>query len=144
MVLPASVCLVRSAAHHPACPFCRALQARAPIGENWNYRSADESGGSPRQKYGVTRLLSGVAENVSCALDHLEKEKQINYLAYHDVLTGLPNRTLLRDRLDQRIVTARHDQKIFAVVMLNLERFRNVNETLGQRAGDELLPPASE
>lgn len=85
------------------------------------------------------RLLSGVAENVSCALDHLEKEKQINYLAYHDVLTGLPNRTLLRDRLDQRIVTARHDQKMFAVVMLNLERFRNVNETLGQRAGDELL-----
>ena len=85
------------------------------------------------------KLLSGVAENVSFALNHLKKKEQLNYLAYHDVLTGLPNRALLRDRLDQRVVTARHDRKIFAVVMLNLERFRNVNETLGRRAGDELL-----
>lgn len=85
------------------------------------------------------KLLTGVAEDVSFALDHLEKEEQLNYLAYHDALTGLPNRTLLRDRLDQRIVAARHDLKMFAVVMLNLERFRNVNETLGQCAGDDLL-----
>ncbi len=85
------------------------------------------------------KLLSGVAENISFALNHLEKKEQLNYLAYHDVLTGLPNRVLLRDRLDQRVVTARHDRKIFAVVMLNIERFRNINETLGRRAGDELL-----
>lgn len=85
------------------------------------------------------KLLTEVALDISFALDHLEKEDRLDYLAYHDALTGLPNRSLLHDRLDQRVSAARSDQKAFAVVMLNLERFRNVNDTLGQHAGDELL-----
>ena len=85
------------------------------------------------------KLLTEVALDISFALDHLEKEDRLDYLAYHDALTGLPNRSLLHDRLDQRVSAARSDQKAFAVVMLNLERFRSVNDTLGQHAGDELL-----
>ncbi|PKO84178.1 MAG: hypothetical protein CVU17_03135 [Betaproteobacteria bacterium HGW-Betaproteobacteria-11] len=85
------------------------------------------------------KLLAEVAGDISFALDHLEKEKRLDYLAYYDVLTGLPNRALLYDRLDQRMNGARHDQKVFAVISLNLERFKIVNETLGQHAGDELL-----
>ena len=85
------------------------------------------------------RLLTEIAGDISFALDHLEKEDRLNYLAYYDALTGLPNRSLLHERLDQRVAAARGEQKRFAVVVLNLERFRSVNDTLGQHAGDDLL-----
>ncbi len=85
------------------------------------------------------RLLTEIAGDISFALDHLEKEDRLNYLAYYDALTGLPNRSLLHERLEQRVVAARGEQKGLAVVVLNLERFRSVNDTLGQHAGDELL-----
>jgi diguanylate cyclase (GGDEF)-like protein/PAS domain S-box-containing protein len=85
------------------------------------------------------RLLTEIAGDISFALDHLEKEKRLDYLAYYDVLTGLPNRALLHDRLGQRVAAGNRDRMTFAVIMLNLARFRNVNETLGQQAGDDLL-----
>jgi diguanylate cyclase (GGDEF)-like protein/PAS domain S-box-containing protein len=85
------------------------------------------------------RLLTELAGDISFALDHLEKKDRINYLAYYDALTELPNRSLLHERLEQKVAVARGEQKSFAVVILNLERFRSVNETLGQHAGDELL-----
>ena len=85
------------------------------------------------------RLLVEMAGDISFALDHLKKEEQLNYLAYFDALTGLPNRALFWDRLDQRVGTARRDQQAFSVIMLDIERFSAVNETLGRQAGDELL-----
>ncbi|MEK7437591.1 MAG: EAL domain-containing protein [Pseudomonadota bacterium] len=90
------------------------------------------------------RLLTEIAGDISFALDHLEKEDRLNYLAYYDALTGLPNRSLLHERLAQRVAVARGEQKSFAVVVLNLERFRSVNDTLGQHAGDELLRQVAE
>ena len=85
------------------------------------------------------RLLTEVAGDISFALDHIEKQERLNYLAYYDVLTGLPNRTLLRDRIEQRTDAAHRDRTVFAVMLLDLERFRIINETLGQHACDELL-----
>lgn len=85
------------------------------------------------------RLLSEVACDISFALDHLEKEQRLNYLAYYDAMTGLPNRSLFHEHLEQRASAAHDDRRTFAVAMLNIERFRSVNETLGQHAGDELL-----
>jgi diguanylate cyclase (GGDEF)-like protein/PAS domain S-box-containing protein len=85
------------------------------------------------------KLLNELADDISFALDHIAKEEKLNYLAYYDVLTGLPNRTLFRDRLEQRVTAARRDGKIFSVMMLDIERFRHINETLGRQAGDELL-----
>ncbi|TAK72842.1 MAG: EAL domain-containing protein [Betaproteobacteria bacterium] len=85
------------------------------------------------------RLLVEMAGDISFALDHLKKEEQLNYLAYFDALTGLPNRALFWDRLDQRVGSARRDQQAFSVIMLDIERFSAVNETLGRQAGDELL-----
>ncbi|MBI3045641.1 MAG: EAL domain-containing protein [Betaproteobacteria bacterium] len=84
-------------------------------------------------------LFEEVAADVSFALDHIEKEEQLNYLAYYEALTGLPNRTLFNDRLGQRIGAARDEQQSFSVMMVNLERFRLINDTFGRRAGDELL-----
>jgi diguanylate cyclase (GGDEF)-like protein/PAS domain S-box-containing protein len=85
------------------------------------------------------KLLTELADDVSFALAYIAKEEHLNYLAYYDVLTGLPNRTLFQDRLEQRVSAARRDGQIFSVMMLDIERFRHINETLGRRAGDELL-----
>lgn len=85
------------------------------------------------------RLLVEMAGDISFALDHLEKEARLNYLAYYDAVTGLPNRTLFLDRVDQKIGVARRDGKVFSVIMLDLNRFSSINETLGRQAGDDLL-----
>ncbi len=65
--------------------------------------------------------------------------RQLRHLTTHDPLTGLPNRTLLDDRLQQAIAHADRDMRSFAVLVCDLDRFKLVNESLGHRAGDDLL-----
>ena len=65
--------------------------------------------------------------------------QQLRHLATHDPLTGLPNRVLLDDRLRQAIAHADRDMRSFALLVCDLDRFKLINESLGHRAGDELL-----
>lgn len=85
------------------------------------------------------RLLHELAGDISFALRHLAQKARMDYLAYHDAVTGLPNRTLFADRLTQALAAARKEKHLAAVVILDVQRFRLVNETLGRQAGDELL-----
>jgi len=85
------------------------------------------------------RLLHELAGDLSFALRHLAQKARMNYLAYHDSLTGLPNRALFADRLAQAIASARRARRFAAVVLLDVQRFRLVNETVGRNGGDELL-----
>ncbi|MFA5892212.1 MAG: PAS domain S-box protein, partial [Actinomycetota bacterium] len=91
-----------------------------------------------------TRLLLELAGNISFALDHIEKEKKLNYLAYYDVLTGLANRTLFLERVAQYIRSAVSGGHKLALFMIDLERFKNINDSLGRPAGDALLRQVAE
>jgi diguanylate cyclase (GGDEF)-like protein/PAS domain S-box-containing protein len=73
-----------------------------------------------------------------------EQEMTIHHMAYHDALTGLPNRVLLGDRLSQALVTAKRNATAGALLMLDLDRFKDINDTLGHSVGDQLLKAASE
>ena len=84
-------------------------------------------------------LLRGLASDISFALDHLIKAERISYLATHDALTGLPNRSLFAEVLSRRLSEPAHDASLACVVLLDLVRFRRINETLGRGAGDDLL-----
>ena len=85
------------------------------------------------------KLLLELAGDISFALDHLAKEDQLDYLAYYDAVTGLANRTLLRERLGQYIAAAGLERRELALALVDIERFKRINDTFGWHAGDTLL-----
>jgi diguanylate cyclase (GGDEF)-like protein/PAS domain S-box-containing protein len=87
------------------------------------------------------------ARIVQCNLRDITGRKQaearIRHMALHDALTGLPNRILLQDRLTQAIALARRNHARVAVLMLDLDQFKQVNDSLGHHIGDDLLEGVS-
>lgn len=71
-------------------------------------------------------------------------EDRLNYLAHHDPLTGLPNRLLFHDRLEQAVLQAQRSKHMIAVMFLDIDRFKAINDTLGHVIGDELLVAIAE
>ncbi|MBN1089234.1 EAL domain-containing protein [Pantoea sp. 1B4] len=88
----------------------------------------------------MVRRLWNSSVNLSQSMLRLgASEAQAQHLAFHDVLTGLPNRALVEDRLTQALALAtRHDQRV-ALLLIDLDRFKTINDTHGHHAGDELI-----
>ena len=84
--------------------------------------------------------MSGVTMDIDT---RKRSEEQLSYQAHYDALTGLPNRTLFSDRLQQAIIEADRRERLVGVMFLDLDHFKNINDTLGHKAGDELLKEVS-
>jgi len=85
---------------------------------------------------GSRRLFIGTLRDISERKAHTDA---LEYQALHDGLTGLPNRTLFGDRLRQALLGARRNQTMFGVLLLDLDRFKDINDALGHDRGDTLL-----
>ena len=93
-----------------------------------------------RNERALRQQLDSLEQDVCDRTLSLESvNKQLRHLATHDALTSLPNRILLDDRMSQCIEQAKRVGEGFAVCVLDLDRFKHVNDSLGHRAGDELL-----
>ena len=97
----------------------------------WTYNSRTRGGGN-----GQNASYYGTARDVT---ERKEAEAFINFQAYHDLLTRLPNRALFKDRLELAITHARRARQQLAVMFLDLDRFKVINDTLGHAMGDRLL-----
>jgi diguanylate cyclase (GGDEF)-like protein len=108
------------------------LQCASALARKWQHERA---------------LLSQVETLESVVAARTEKleaaNRQLRHLATHDALTGLPNRVLLDDRLAQAVAHANRDAQPFALLVLDLDRFKHINDSLGHRAGDVVLDEVS-
>jgi diguanylate cyclase (GGDEF)-like protein len=94
----------------------------------------------------IVALLSRMGENVSVALENMDRadakvqaDGRIQYLATHDELTGLPNRVTFHQLFEQSIKSAQRDRRECALLFIDLDRFKIINDSLGHEAGDMLL-----
>jgi diguanylate cyclase (GGDEF)-like protein len=90
------------------------------------------------------KLLAELAGDIAYAIDHIDKQERLNYLAYYDVLTGLANRALFLERVTQYMGSANTGKHKLAIGLIDLERFKNINDSLGRPAGDSLLKQVAE
>jgi diguanylate cyclase (GGDEF)-like protein/PAS domain S-box-containing protein len=116
-------------------------------GEIWNRRKNGEVYAQMENISAIRDAQGNVCQYVSLFSDittHKEHEKKLEHIAHFDALTNLPNRVLLADRLRQAMAQTDRNQRLLAIVYLDLDGFKAINDTYGHAAGDRLLMAVSE
>jgi diguanylate cyclase (GGDEF)-like protein len=118
----------------------RLLVVRKPFDPSEIQQCANALSRKWQNERALKRQITGLEDVVTDRTQGLEAaNRQLRHLASHDALTGLPNRLLLDDRLAQAIARGEREQHEFAVLVIDLDRFKLINDSLGHRAGDDLL-----
>jgi len=89
--------------------------------------------------HGILEVIRNITEDLSTEAQLREHRDRLYHLVYHDTLTNLPNRVLMQDRLSRMIMKAKRNNTLVAVLFLDLDRFKKINESLGHDIGDKLL-----
>ena len=110
----------------------------------WVERVGAPLRGPDGEVLGVIESSRDITEHIDLTGRLREREVQLEHLAQHDALTGLPNRVLFADRLQQAMLEAHREDRQVAVLFLDLDRFKVVNDSLGHPAGDQVLKQAAE
>lgn len=129
---------IRNAAENRQAPEHYDLEYRV-IRPDGSIRHIHDRASPIRDDEGNVYRVAGIAQDVT---SRKKQEERIHYLAYHDALTGLPNRALMMDRLGQAIEQAHRHRDMLAVLFFDVDRFKTINDTLGHQAGDFLLKQA--
>ncbi|MEC4672868.1 MAG: EAL domain-containing protein, partial [Nitrospirota bacterium] len=106
------------------------------VGQDSEERMVSELGEFVMDEFGRPMQITGVIQDVT---DRKSKENQIHTLSHYDTLTNLPNRVMFQNLLEQALASSQRQEDNVALLLLNIDRFTRVNETLGHKTGDQLL-----
>ncbi|HHM05900.1 MAG TPA: EAL domain-containing protein [Gammaproteobacteria bacterium] len=123
---------------HGVEPYSVEHRIRLPDGSQ---RLVHEQGEVSFDAEGRPQRIVGTVQDITA---RKRAEERLNYLAFYDALTGLPNRVLFHDRLNQALLEAARHDRIVAVMFMDLDRFKAINDTMGHETGDKLLKGVAE
>ncbi|GAB4136553.1 MAG: hypothetical protein Fur0046_10170 [Cyanobacteria bacterium J069] len=112
--------------------------------EFWGFIGLDDCNTERQWSASEESSLLAIAASLGGAIKRQRTEEQMRYQAFHDALTGLPNRMMFNRHLYLTLSRARRSREAFAVIFLDLDRFKTINDTLGHAVGDRLLEQATQ